>query len=97
MQIELYPNGPRRKIRFGNQEILLKPTTPKNMVGAGTKAGLILHALRQIGQDNVTDEMISQIRSKIMDQDIKHIKKQIPYAPAWVAKIMRSLINEKES
>jgi hypothetical protein len=97
MRIELYTNGPRRKIRYGNQEILLKPTTPKNMVGAGTKAGLILHALRQIGQDNVTDEMIAQIRSKIKDQDIKHIKKQIPYAPAWVAKIMRSLINEKES
>lgn len=97
MRIELYTNGPRRKIRYGNQEILLKPTTPKNMVGAGTKAGLILHALRQIGQDNVTDEMIAQIRSKIMDQDIKHIKKQIPYAPVWVAKIMRSLINEKES
>ena len=97
MRIELYTNGPRRKIRYGNQEILLKPTTPKNMVGAGTKAGLILHALRQIGQDNVTDEMIAQIRSKIMDQDIKHIKKQIPYAPAWVAKIMRLLINEKES
>jgi hypothetical protein len=97
MRIELYTNGPRRKVRFGNQEIILKPTTPKNMIGAGTKAGLILHALRQIGQNNVTDEMINQIKSKIIDADIKHIKKQIPYAPAWIAKIMRTLINEKES
>ncbi|MDA0686286.1 MAG: DUF6088 family protein [Bacteroidetes bacterium] len=97
MRIELYTNGPRRKIRFGNQEIILKPTTPKNMIGAGTKAGLILHALRQIGQNNVTDEMINQIKSKIIDADIKHIKKQIPYAPAWISKIMRTLINEKES
>ncbi len=97
MRIELHTNGPRRKIRFGNQEIHLKPTTPKNMVGAGTKAGLILHALRQIGQDNVTDEMISLIRTQIVEQDIKHIKKQIPYAPVWIAKIMRSLINESES
>lgn len=95
MRIELYTNGPRRKIRFGNQEILLKPTTPKNMIGAGTKAGLILHALRQIGQNNVTDEMIDQIKSKIVDADVNHIKKQIPYAPAWIAKIMRTLINEK--
>jgi hypothetical protein len=96
MRIELYTNGPRRKIRFGNQEILLKPTTPKNMIGAGTKAGLILHALRQIGQNNVTDEMIDQIKSKIVDADVNQIKKQIPYAPAWIAKIMRTLINEKE-
>jgi predicted transcriptional regulator of viral defense system len=94
MKIELYTNGPKKTIRIGRQEIILKPTTPKNMIGAGTKAGLILHALKQIGKDNVTDEMIKQIRSKIEKQDIKHIKKQIQFAPVWIAKIMRSLINE---
>jgi hypothetical protein len=95
MRIELYTNGPKKTIHIGKQEIILKPTTPKNMIGAGTKSGLILHALKQIGKDNVTDEMIKQIRSKIEEQDIKHIKKQIQFAPVWVAKIMRSLINEK--
>jgi predicted transcriptional regulator of viral defense system len=94
MRIELYTNGPKKTIRIGKQEIILKPTTPKNMIGAGTKAGLILHALRQIGKDNVTDEMIKQIKSKIEEQDIKYIKKQIQFAPVWIAKIMRSLINE---
>ena len=94
MRIELYTNGPKRKIQFGKQEILLKPTTPKNMIGAGTKAGLILHALRQIGKDNVTDEMVVRIKSQIEEKDIKQIKKQLQYAPAWVAKIMRFLIHE---
>jgi len=94
MRIELYTNGPRKTIRFGKQEILLKPTTPKNMVGAGTKAGLILHALRQIGKDNVTEEMIERIKSQLEDKDIKQIKKQTQYAPAWIAKIMRELTNE---
>jgi hypothetical protein len=28
------------------------------MIGVGTKAELILHVLKQIGKDNVTDEMI---------------------------------------
>ena len=92
MRIELYTNGPKRKIQVGKQEILLKPTTPKNMIGAGTKAGLILHALRQIGKDNITVEMIEQIKSQIEEKDIKHIKKQLQFAPVWIAKIMRSLI-----
>ena len=92
MRIELYTNGPKRKIKFGKQEIILRPTTPKNMIGAGTKAGLILHALRQIGKDNVTIEMIQQIRSQLEEKDIKHIKKQVTFAPAWIAKIMRSLV-----
>ena len=93
MRLELYTSGPKRKIHFGKQEILLKPTTPRNMIGAGTKAGLIFHALRQIGKDNITIEMIEQIKSQIEEKDIKHIKKQIHFAPVWIAKIMRSLIN----
>ena len=93
MRIELYTSGPKKKIHFGKQEILLKPTIPKNMIGAGTKAGLIFHALRQIGKDNITIEMIEQIKSQIEEKDIKHIKKQIHFAPVWIAKIMRSLIN----
>jgi hypothetical protein len=93
MRIELYTSGPKRKIHFGKQEILLKPTIPKNMIGAGTKAGLIFHALRQIGKDNITIEMIEQIKSQVEEKDIKHIKKQIHFAPVWIAKIMRSLIN----
>ena len=94
MRIELYTNGPKRTIKFGKQEILLKPTTPKNMIGAGTKAGLILHALRQIGKENVTDEMVMRIKSQIEEKDIKQIKKQLKYAPVWIAKIMRVLIKE---
>lgn len=92
MKIELYTNGPKKKIQYGKQEIYLKPTTPKNMVGAGTKAGLILHALKQIGKDNITDEMIKHIQQQIEYKDIKPIENQIRYAPAWIAKIMRQLI-----
>jgi len=94
MRIELYTNGPKKTIRFGKQEILLKPTTPRNMVGAGTKAGLILHALRQIGRENITLEMINHIKSQLDEKDVKQIKKQAQYAPAWIAKIMRTLVNE---
>jgi hypothetical protein len=39
--------------------------------------------------------MIELIKSQIEEKDIKHIKKQIQFAPVWIAKIMRSLITEK--
>jgi RNA-binding protein YhbY len=64
------------------------------MVGAGTKAGLILHALRQIGKENVNDAMIERIKIQIEEKDVKHIKKQIQFAPIWIAKIMRLIIND---
>jgi hypothetical protein len=91
MRIELYTNGPKKVVRFGKQEILLKPTTPKNMIGAGTKAGLILHALRQIGKENVSEEMMVHVRKQLEEKDLKQIKKQALYAPAWIAKILREI------
>ena len=96
MHIELYTNGPRKVVRYGKQEILLKPTTPKNMICAGTKAGLILHALRQIGKENVSGEMIEHIKGQLEEKDISHLKKQAQFAPAWIARILRELVNEKQ-
>jgi hypothetical protein len=95
VRMELYTSGPKKRVLFGKQEILLRPTTPKNMIGAGTKAGLILHALKQIGKANVTQPMIEQIKSSLEEKDISQIKKQARYAPAWIAKIMRDLIHKK--
>lgn len=92
LRMELLTNGPRKRIRYGRQEILLKPTTPRNMVGAGTKAGLILHALKHIGKSNVTQETIQKIKSKLKPADVRHIEKQVLYAPAWIAAIMRDII-----
>jgi len=91
MKMEFYTNGPKKRIQFGKQEIILRPTTPKNMIGAGTKAGLILHALRQIGKEHVSDEMIKKIKSQLEPEDLKSIEKQMRFAPAWIAKIMRQL------
>ena len=65
------------------------------MIGAGTKAGLILHALRQIGKENVSEEMMVHVRKQLEEKDLKQIKKQAQYAPAWIAKILRELINEE--
>ena len=93
-KIELYTSGPKKTIRFGKQEIVLKPTTPKNMIGAGKKSGLILHALKQLGKEHITSEIIAILKKQIHSEDIPHIKKQAMYAPAWIAKIMRELIEE---
>lgn len=94
LRLELYTNGPRKKIRFGRQEILLKPTTPKNMVGAGTKAGLILHALKHLGRENITNITIETIRSRVEQGDVKHIQRQATFAPVWIAAIMREIIED---
>jgi hypothetical protein len=48
-------NGPERRRKVGNQEIVLKRTTPKNMPTAGRASGLVIQALRYLGQNHIAE------------------------------------------
>jgi len=85
-------DGPARKVRFGKQEIILQRTTPRNMATAGRKSGTIIQAMRHLGQRHVDDKVIATLRRQITDADRSVIQKDLPYAPAWIADILRQLL-----
>jgi hypothetical protein len=53
MKIVLLTDGRARRVQLGKQLILLKHTTPRAMATAGRVSGLVIQALRHIGQRNV--------------------------------------------
>ena len=84
-------DGTDRKIQIGNQEIILKRTTPKNMATAGRVSGLVIQALRHLGKDHVDDEVIQKLNAKLTDDDRRTLMKDIKLAPAWIGNIIRRL------
>lgn len=91
MRVELLTDGRRKVIRYGRQEILLKPTSPRNMAAAGTKTGLIIQALRYLGQKQVNDAVLRKIAEQLDDRDRKQMMKHRLHAPAWVARHLSTL------
>lgn len=91
LRVVYLTDGPTRTIKIGNQEIVLKRTTPKNMATAGRISGLVIQALRYIGQDGVDDQTISLLKQRLTEDDRKQLLKDVVYAPAWIAKIMREV------
>jgi hypothetical protein len=84
-------DGPSRTVRVGNQEIRLQRTTPRNMGPADRISGLVIQALRHLGQKHVDDAVIQTLQRKLTDQDKKRLMKDIAYAPAWVGKHLREI------
>lgn len=84
-------DGPSRTVRVGNQEIRLQRTTPRNMGPADRISGLVIQALRHLGQKHVDDAVIQTLQRKLNDQDKKRLIKDIAYAPAWVGKHLREI------
>jgi len=88
-------DGPSRTVQVGNQEIHLQRTTPRNMGPSGRISGLVIQALRHLGQRHVDDAVIHTLQRKLTDQDKKRLIKDIAYAPAWVGKYLRKIAREE--
>jgi len=84
-------DGPNRKIKVGNQEIILRRTTPKNMATAGRVSGVVIQALRYLGQDHVDDGAIERLARLLPYDARQQLMADIRYAPAWIGAIFRRL------
>ena len=91
-RIVFLTDGPARKVKIGRREIHLKHTTPRNMAMAGRKSGTIIQALRHIGQDQVDDHALAILRRQITETDRAAIRKDLNYAPAWIADLLLPLV-----
>lgn len=84
-------DGPSRKVKLGQREIILQRTTPSHMATAGRKSGRLIQALRHLGRDQVDAGVVAKIRRKIADEDRAGLQKDLVHAPVWIADLLRPL------
>ena len=84
-------DGATRKVVIGKQVIALKKTTPKNMAASGRISGLVIQALRYLGQVNVDDAMIDKLKKRLSQKDKDQLLKDITCAPGWIGRIFRKM------
>jgi len=95
MKIIFLTDGPSRKIRVNNREIILKQTTPRNMAAAGRLGGVVIQALRYLGHDAITPDIESRLKSAIPPEQRLHVLKEAMSAPAWIRSLLRKLLQEE--
>lgn len=91
LKVVFLTDGPTRNVKLGKRIITLKHTTPKNMATAGRKSGTLIQALRHLGQDQVDDTVIGTLRRQLTTADQAALQKDLRFAPAWIAGILRKL------
>ena len=84
-------DGPNRRMRVGQQEIVFRHTTPRNMATAGRTSGLVIQALRHLGQRHADQAVVDRLRRRLSDEDRARLADDIPLAPAWIGEIMRQV------
>ncbi len=84
-------DGPTRTVKVGPTTIQLRRTTPRNMAAAGRLSGLLIQALRELGEEHVTPERREHLKRTIPAHERRELLKDLPLAPAWMHPIFREL------
>jgi hypothetical protein len=67
------------------------------MATAGRISGLVIQALRYLGQKNVDKQVIAQLNRRLDAEAKRQLMKDIRYAPTWIAEIFRNLSGKETS
>jgi len=77
-------DGATRTVKVGPTQISLKRTTPRNMAAAGRLSGLLIQALRNLGESHVTPERIEGLRRRLTPEQRVELLKDLALAPEWM-------------
>lgn len=83
-----------RMIWIGDRQIVLKPTTQRNMATAERISGLVIQALRYLGQPNVDEAVLRHLQVRLTSDDKAVLLADAALAPAWIASLMRRIAKE---
>jgi len=89
MNIVLLTDGSPRKIKLGNRVITFKKTTPKNLSVKGNVSSLVIQALKEIGNNNLSESDEQKIMDILKKEDPLTLAHDCSLAPTWIQKILK--------
>ena len=91
MQNVFWTEGPSRTIRIGNQTVSLKHVAPSKMIGAGTEAGIVIQAVRSLGEKGVHEIPVHTLAKRLPGPVKRAVKRLTPTAPAWSQPVLNQI------
>jgi hypothetical protein len=96
MKLVYLTDGAPRYVRVGKRSIKFKPATPKTLAYRGEITSLVAPAFKELGQKNVTPEMINKVRRLLSREKPEALRSDAKLAPYWIASIFYDVLKEKQ-
>lgn len=92
-KIVILTDGAPRKISLGKLVLDFRRTAPRNLLGAGTRAGLVIQAIRHLRASEMTPTVIARLQRQL-DPDTKaDLVDLAPKAAAWMQPIIQRIVS----
>lgn len=92
MKVVYLTDGTARTVKVGKRTITFKKTSPKNLLVKGAISGLIVQALKTVGQNNVDESTIEKIQAMLKNEKKENIINDAKLSPTWIKQILMQAI-----
>lgn len=93
MSYSFLTTGSARKLSIGKRQVTLKRGVPRNFAYKTQLIGLIVQALRCLGEPNVTSKELEQIQRLITkESDKEALIRDVHMMPVWMKRIIKPMI-----
>lgn len=92
--VEFLTDGSVRMIRIGDQTIIFKRASPKNVAAIGNVSRLVIQAFKTIGKANLRDKELKHLQQLLRKEKVTNLEYDIQLAPVWIREIMFPVLNQ---
>ncbi len=92
-----YTNGRTKTLKFGSHTVKLLNRGPKSMDVQGRISPVVFQALRYLGKEGMTPQVVSRLTRLLPLKDKKELKRNIPRAAAWMKPVLEKIIEGRRS
>jgi hypothetical protein len=88
-------NGAKRKVKVGDRNIIFKNAVQKNFQFKGKLLPLIIIALKELGENRITDEIRNKIVKLVSDSGTEEratMMHDLYLSPAWIKELLLPII-----
>jgi len=90
-KVVILTDGVPRQVALGKLTLVFRRAAPRNLLGAGTRAGLVIQALRYLKGSPDTPKHVARLKKDLDADTKKNLAALTPKLPAWMRPLARQI------
>ena len=90
-KIVILTDGVPRRVALGKLTLTFRRAAPRNLLGAGHPAGLVIQAIRHLRKNGLSPTMIDRLRTRIDAGTKAELRALLPRLAVWLQPVVRQI------
>lgn len=90
-------DGAYKEYTFNNTTIKFKRTTNKEISKVSYKTALTIQALKALGKENITEQVISRLKKILTDEEKEKMLAESKSATSWVLELIKIICKDEKN